>query len=173
MDQTGQCTNFEVFSGQDERCRPSGLTTIFSNCCNLSGWFKTWCQQEERELKKRKQADTCVEVGNYCSSDIFGICIQTKQTWCCFNSELSQIINAQGRPQINKGWGTPKNPDCSGFTPQQLSGLDFSTMNFSAYVTSVQSNENLAGAQTNAVQGATNWLNKTTASPQNPPYAPQ
>jgi conjugal transfer mating pair stabilization protein TraN len=114
-----------------------------------------------------------VEVGNYCSTKIFGICIKTEQSWCCFNSELSQLINSQGRPQINKSWGTPQNPDCSGFTPQQLSELDFSKMDLSAYVSSVQANENTAGAQNSAVQGMTNWLNQQTASPQNPSYTPQ
>jgi conjugal transfer mating pair stabilization protein TraN len=44
---------------------------------------------------------------------------------------LTRILQEQGRPQLGKTWGTPKTPDCSGFTVDEFSRLDLSVMNFS------------------------------------------
>jgi conjugal transfer mating pair stabilization protein TraN len=60
-------------------------------------------------------------------------CTETTQTYCCFNSRISRILNEQGRPQIGKGWGGAENPDCSGFTITELQSLDFSRMDLSEF----------------------------------------
>jgi hypothetical protein len=140
IDYAHACTEFWSFSGVDRRCRKSSLTTLFADCCGLSGWFKSWCSQEEMELKKKKQAGTCHQVGTYCAKrlKIVGVCIKRKKTYCCFNSKLSRIINVQGRAQIGKGWGSPKYPDCKGFKPEELNKLDFSRMDLSEYIADIE-----------------------------------
>ena len=173
IDQTQQCTDFKVFSGHDRRCVPSALATLFTNCCNLSGWFKSWCNNEERELKKRRQGGTCTEVGDYCAKRILGVCIKKKKTYCCFNSKLARIINEQGRPQIGKSFGSAKYPDCEGLTPEELSKLDFSQMDLSEYVNDVQSEMNTSGSQLKAVEGMQNWLNKQGGTPANRSFGPE
>ena len=172
IDQTKQCTNFKVFSGHDKRCTPTALATLFTNCCNLSGWFKSWCSNEERELKKRRIGGTCSEVGDYCAKRIFGICIKKKKTYCCFNSKLGRIINEQGRPQIGKSFGSAKNPDCEGFTPEEMSKLDFSRLDLSEYVNDMQSEIDPGSGQLKAVEGMQNWFNNQNGNSQNRTFSP-
>ncbi len=126
FDKLAQCTNVRMFSGEVRRCRPGGLTTLGASCCGLSGWFKNMCNNDEKELKKRRQAGTCSYVGSYCSKKVLGFCIERKRSYCCFYSRLSRIFNECGRPQVPKGWGSPKNPDCSGFTIDEFARVDFS-----------------------------------------------
>ena len=81
----------------------------------------------------------CHSVGSYCSKKIpiIGSCVQTTQTYCCFNSRLARILNEQGRAQLARGWGGAKGPDCSGFTVAQLQSLDFSRMDLTAFYTEI------------------------------------
>ena len=160
IDETKTCTNFRMMSGSDKRCRPEGLFTIFADCCDISGWFKSWCNDEERELKKRKQAGTCTDIGTYCTKKIkfLGICLQRKRTYCCFNSKLSRIINEQGRPQISKGWGGPKDPDCTGFTPDQFSMLDFSSIDLGEYIAEIQGQVDMSISTEEITKGIQDWM---------------
>lgn len=159
IDETKICTNFKMFGGAAKRCRPSSIMTLGTNCCDLKGWFKSWCKVEERELKKRRQAGSCAEIGTYCSKKLkfLGLCLERKRTYCCFNSRLSRIINEQGRPQIAKGFGTPKNPDCKGFTPEEFAQLDFSSIDLSEYIETIAPPDT-SGAQNQILQGVQDWL---------------
>ena len=44
---------------------------------------------------------------------------------------MTRILQEQGRPQINKPWGKPKEEKCEGFTVDEFSRLDMSKMDFS------------------------------------------
>ncbi len=125
-DKLAQCVNPRFFGGDVRTCRPGGITVLGASCCGISGWTKNMCSKGEKELKKRRQAGTCHEVGEYCSKKVLGVCLEKKRSYCCFYSELSRIFNECGRPQVGKGWGSPKNPDCSGFTIDEFSKVDFS-----------------------------------------------
>ena len=170
-------TSIKVFSGMTKRCRSSGIETIFTNCCSMSGWFTSWCKTEEKELKKRKSSRTCHEIGEYCSKKInlgfTKICVQKKKSYCCFSSKLARILQEQGRPMVPKGWGSPESPDCSGFLPEELSKIDFSRIDFSEYLSDIQKQamEGTGEAQQEALKGITNWLqegaqNQSTAGQQ-------
>lgn len=126
-DKLAQCVNPRFFSGEVRTCRPGGLTTLGATCCGISGWTKNMCKKDEKELKKKRQAYICHEVGDYCSKKILGVCLEKKRSFCCFHSQLARIFNECGRPQVGKGWGSPKNPDCSGFSIDEFSRIDFST----------------------------------------------
>ncbi|WP_310794426.1 conjugal transfer protein TraN [Campylobacter lari] len=67
----------------------------------------------------------------------FIACIQHKKTHCCFNSKLARIFNEQGCPQIGRGWGSPKSPDCRGFTPEEFQKLDFSEIDLSDFIADI------------------------------------
>ncbi|MCD8339041.1 MAG: conjugal transfer protein TraN, partial [Burkholderiales bacterium] len=60
-------------------------------------------------------------------------CIERAESYCCYNSRLARIIQEQGRDQINKSWGSAKNPDCSGFLIEELESLDFETMDLGEF----------------------------------------
>lgn len=91
------------------------------------------CDQGEILLGMRKQQQLCTYVGSYCSSKFLGVCLEKKESYCCYNSKLSRIFNEQGRAQMNKGYGNVKSPDCSGFTIDQLDKLDMSKMDLSEF----------------------------------------
>lgn len=92
------------------------------------------CDQSEQLLGLRKDQRLCTLVGSYCSSKSLGSCVTKKESYCCYNSRLSRIINEQGRVQIGKSYGDPRNPDCSGFKTADLQLLDFSKMDLSEFI---------------------------------------
>ena len=89
----------------------------------------------EQILAMKRDNRLCHGVGSYCSSrlPIIRVCIETTESYCCFNSRLARILNEQGRAQLGRGWGGPQNPDCGGFTVTQLQSLDFSRMNLTEF----------------------------------------
>ena len=110
-----------------------GPWTIAMLAIQLSGILD--CEQAEQILAMKRDNRLCHGVGSYCSSrlPIIRLCVETTESYCCFNSRLARILNEQGRGQLGRGWGGPQNPDCSGFTVAQLQALDFSRMNLSEF----------------------------------------
>ncbi|SNS67956.1 conjugal transfer mating pair stabilization protein TraN [Sphingomonas laterariae] len=100
------------------------------------------CDQQDMEVGMLRGSGMCHEVGSYCSSKILGICVQKARGHCCFNTKLGRIIQEQGRPQLKSfnavGWGTPKQPYCRGFTPEEFQALDFSKMDLSEYYSEIE-----------------------------------
>jgi conjugal transfer mating pair stabilization protein TraN len=100
------------------------------------------CNEEEGKLGMKEGARLCRTIGTWCSSciRIFGrcvSCIEHTTSKCCFNSVLARIVNEQGRVQVGKGWGGAQNPDCSGFSVEQLQRLDFAAMDLSEFYASL------------------------------------
>ena len=91
------------------------------------------CAPSEKQLAMKKDQRLCSYAGSYCSKKFLGVCLEKKESSCCYNSRLARIINEQGRAQIGKTYGDPKNPNCSGFTPGQLQALDFSQMDLAEF----------------------------------------
>lgn len=93
------------------------------------------CEQAEQILAMKHDNRLCHAVGSYCSVKIplVGVCVETTETFCCFNSRLARILNEQGRAQLSRTWGKAKDPDCTGFTIAQLQSLDFSRMDLSEF----------------------------------------
>ena len=110
-----------------------GPWTIAILAIQLSGILD--CEEVEQILAMKRDNRLCHGVGSYCSArvPIIKLCIETTESYCCFNSRLSRIINEQGRGQLGKSWGGPENPNCSGFTITQLQALDFSRMNLAEF----------------------------------------
>lgn len=92
------------------------------------------CNAGEQQLGMHRGSNLCHYVGDYCSKKTFGVCLQTNQSYCCYNSKLAKIINEQGKPQIGKGWGTPEAPSCDGFTAEEFQKIDFSAIDMSEFV---------------------------------------
>lgn len=140
-DDEGNCLgSIYIFNGNDRRCRVPGVQTGFTDCCKKKkDWFGlAKCNPTEQLLSSLrswgKVDGQCREIGEYCSSKFLGICIQKKKTYCCFGSPLSRIIQEQGRPQLDISWGSPKTPNCRGFTPDEFQKLDFSKISFDEWV---------------------------------------
>lgn len=97
------------------------------------------CEKREYELSAKRELKSCHYVGSYCSEPIsaFGVtigCLVHKESYCCFSSPLARIMQEQGRPQLGKGWGTPEMPSCEGYSIDQMSSLNFDSMDLSEWV---------------------------------------
>ena len=95
------------------------------------------CDEEDQATAIRKGQGLCHKVGSYCSKKVLKACVTKKESYCCFPSRLGKIINQQGRPQIGKSWGPVKNPDCSGFTVEELERLRFDEMDLSEFINTI------------------------------------
>jgi conjugal transfer mating pair stabilization protein TraN len=92
----------------------------------LQQWLE--CSNDELTTAMRNSVGLCHFVGSYKEN------FTTKQqSYCCYISRLARIVNEQGKAQLKKSWGDSKNPTCSGFTPEELSRLDFAKMDLSEF----------------------------------------
>ena len=168
FNEDGSCDGeIYIFDGNAKGCLsawrgPETLYGSIHNCCNGNSWssMSGHCKshdpsdgQKYAESIDDKNRGVCVTLGDYCKHKgkkgfLAGggsYCKREWQTSCCFSTKLARIINQQGRAQIGKGWGTPANPDCSGFTTVQFQKLDFSKINLDEYFDDVMTNINIEG----------------------------
>ena len=103
----------------------------------LTNWLE--CPNEPGVTVFRKDAGLCHKVGSYCSKKILGACAVQQQSYCCYISKLSRIINVEGRAQLGRDFGSPENPSCEGFSAQDLERLDFSNMDLSEFYEEIRS----------------------------------
>lgn len=121
-----------LFTGENLKCKKKlfGL----ANCCSGKGvplLTPLLCSAEDRLVDEKDDAGLCHYVGTYCSSKVLGVCTTKKQSYCCFSSKLTRILQEQGRAQLGMGWGKTKSPDCEGFLVEEFQRLDLSRMDFS------------------------------------------
>ena len=119
------------------------------------------CEPKEQTLMLKKGQKLCHYVGTYCSKKVV-TCVERKESYCCYNSPLARILQEQGRPQLGKGWGSAQNPQCEGFTHDELERLDFDAMDLSEFeALIVQKNElNSAAAQDRGTAHTKNLVDK-------------
>ncbi|QLK63900.1 type-F conjugative transfer system mating-pair stabilization protein TraN (plasmid) [Enterobacteriaceae bacterium Kacie_13] len=125
--------NVRAFTGQPQFCRKAAAG--FNNCCKGSGWGSDVglanCNSEEKALGEAKERLLTVDVGEFCSKKVLGVCLEKKRGHCVFDSKLAQIVQQQGRQwQLGIGFGGAESPDCSGISVEQLQALDFKRMDF-------------------------------------------
>lgn len=92
------------------------------------------CTEDDILTSTKAGLRVCHEVGKRCASKALGVCVKKEKVYCCFNSLLARVLHEQARGQIAKGWGDVYNPDCSGFSPGELSQIDFSLVDLSEYM---------------------------------------
>ncbi len=144
--------NMTTFSGNGNKCSKSAVS--FNNCCSQSGWGNDLslaeCSSEEQNLAVLRGNNRCVYVGSYCAKKVTGLCLSTKETYCCFNSKLSRIVNEQGRSQIGMDFGSAKNPNCAGILINDLQRIDFSKVDFSELFADFTNNTQIPDSQLNS-----------------------
>lgn len=94
----------------------------------------TECDQSEQMLSLKRGQNLCAYVGSYCSNKVLGSCVTKKESYCCYNSHIARIVAIEGRKQLGIDWGGSKNPDCRGFTIEELDRIDFSQIDFSEII---------------------------------------
>lgn len=120
------------------------------------------CEEREFELGAKRELRLCTHVGSYCASRVLGSCIEKRESYCCFSSPLSRIIQQQVRPRLGMTWGSAENPSCNGLLLEQIGQVDWTTVNLDEWIGIL----NLAGKLPNAgnlnldrVTGSGNTLN--------------
>ena len=128
-------STLRLMGGDDLRCHKTG---IWKNCCTNGGaglaidLLGGQCNEEEQELAHRTSENQCVEIGWYCARRGWFGCRKRERTSCCFGSELARIVNEAGHDQLGLDWGTPRDPNCAGLTPEQFAQVDLSEVDMSA-----------------------------------------
>ena len=93
------------------------------------------CEQEEFDLGYKREMKMCHEVGTFCATKVLGLCIEQKDSYCCFNSPLGRIIQEQSRLQLPaRQWGEAKTPDCGGLTVGDIQKVDFNKVDLTEWI---------------------------------------
>ena len=177
-DANGNCLGqIYIFNGKGYECRTAGVKTMFTNCCSKAYkkqgkilFVLPQCNKTDAKTDQFVQSGVCHYVGEYCSWKLKfpKVCLQHKKVYCCFHSKLGRIIQEQGRPQLKDfgysgDWGSPTNPNCRGFTPDEFQMLDFNKMDLSSYFGDIA--KKVAGKQKEieqkAQQNISNFYNQT------------
>lgn len=131
--------NLSIFKGDDMKCKKV-KTLGFSNCCRDDGWGVdiglAECSEEEETLGLAKEADRTHYIGSYESGGFLDK--REYQVYCTYPSKLARILVQQGKPQLGESFGSPKAPNCTGFTATELEILDFNTMDLSEFYSDVE-----------------------------------
>lgn len=119
-----------VLNGIDNRCRSEDKINGINDggCCNpiMVGLNNFSCDEAEKKLARQIEEGLCYEIGSYCANGDKDNCIETKSSYCCFNSKAARLVVEQGKIQLNKNFGLPTLPDCSGLNEDDLKKIDFS-----------------------------------------------
>lgn len=125
-----------VFRGNCKQCRVSALKSLFRDCCRLKGLLQNFvggCNAEEKQLAIASvKQSRCVRVGGrYCSKRIkigpIKVCIEKRDSYCCYGSKLSRIIQEIAHQQLKLSFGTAQRPNCGSLNAEQLSHINFDT----------------------------------------------
>ncbi len=92
------------------------------------------CEEDEFALGAKRELKTCARVGGYCKSEVLGWCVEKRDAYCCFTTPLARILQEQIRPQLGRGWGSPKRPDCRGLNVSDFSRVDWNRVNLDEWL---------------------------------------
>lgn len=158
-----------VFKGNEHQCNKDVLG--FQDCCQGGGWgdgvgIAKKCSSSEQELRELKDQKKCVYVGTYCAEKVLGICVRKKQSYCCFGSKLSKLVQEQGRQQLGIEWGSSKHPNCRPLTVEEIQAIDFSQIDLSELFADLLQGSNLNNLASSTKQMSSKWSAKIkTATP--------
>lgn len=104
------------------------------------------CTEDELSLNVQRELKNCTYVGSYCATEVLGVCIEKRESYCCYKSPLSRIIQEQARPQLGRSFGDAESPECSGLTIQDVANLDWDRINLDEWLGILQSTGNWKAA---------------------------
>jgi len=97
------------------------------------------CSASDQLTGMRKGQNLCTYIGSWASNCFLGVCLDTQQGYCCYNSLIARILNEQGRAQLNIPFGNPQTPNCSGLTIADIALINWSLIDLSQFTASIQS----------------------------------
>ncbi|MDR3156101.1 MAG: conjugal transfer protein TraN, partial [Holosporaceae bacterium] len=138
--------NIQIFKGKSHSCTRFPLS--FKDCCGSRGWGEKLglsnCDHDSKEVGKLRDQGKCVQIGSFCAEKInVGLakfCLRKKTVYCCFGSKFAKLLQEQGKHQLGQNFGSPEQPNCRGFSAEELSRIDFSHLDLSEIIEEVMSN---------------------------------
>lgn len=126
--------NISVFKGSPYSCTRFPLS--FKDCCGCKGWGinigLAGCDEDSKTVAKLRENGKCIQIGTHCAEYVnvgfTKFCLRKKTVFCCFGSKFAKLLQEQGKPQLGLNFGTSQEPNCRGFTPEELSRIDFSKL---------------------------------------------
>jgi conjugal transfer mating pair stabilization protein TraN len=111
---------------------------------NILGIKLDLCKSEEKELAFRRSmfpsGGNCAYIGNRCTKrwnlGFKKICVQRKETYCCYQTPLAKIVVEAAHKQLGISWGSAGSPNCRGITPEEFSQVNLDQVDFSAWIES-------------------------------------
>ena len=86
------------------------------------------CTEDEFKLGAQRALKSCHRIGSYCKKSFFGACIESRDSYCCFNSPLSRILSEQIKGQLGLGFGSAKHPNCAGIGVATLAHVNWAAI---------------------------------------------
>lgn len=112
------------------------VAMLVYSIAQIAGQLIYGCEEEEYELGMERQKKNCHATGQYCSKEfpeiLGGGCEIHNKTFCCYMSPLNRIIAEQMRMQLG-GYGSAKEPNCSGFTLDEVNAFDWASLDLSEW----------------------------------------
>jgi len=151
-----------IYTGKSEKCKQDNWG--FADCCTEEGWGINLnlanCPKETKDLGKKKEKRLCHLVGKYQEKiRKLGIVIRVDEYkgYCCFPSEMAKLTHEDGRPQVKMSWGSPKYPNCQGFSADQFAKLDFSKIDLDPVYDDINKNMKTPSRDSILEQGIESW----------------
>ncbi|KTC69797.1 conjugal transfer mating pair stabilization protein TraN [Legionella birminghamensis] len=128
-----QQPNMSLFSGKAVQCKIWPVDII--DCCHDKGWGKaidlTHCREEDKALGKAKLNYVAHYLGEFCSQEVAGVCLEKKRSYCVFPSKMARIIQEARLTQVNpQGLGSAEDPTCAGLSIVELQNMNLNEVDF-------------------------------------------
>jgi len=95
------------------------------------------CASREFDLAVRREIGSCSFAGTYCRRRVFGVCLEKRESYCCYSSPMSKMLRAHADGGTIRH-GNARSPDCSGLSLERLASIDWETLDLSQLVGHMQ-----------------------------------
>jgi len=95
------------------------------------------CSQEEFDLAVQREIGSCSFAGTFCRRRVFGVCLETRESYCCYSSPMSKMLRAHADGGTIRH-GNPRHPNCSGLTLDQMASVDWDSLDFTPLISNMQ-----------------------------------
>lgn len=125
-----------IFTGKARDCTKNVAGKLIYDCCFSMGGVATEvaltnCNAEEVALAELRDKGLCHYIGKKKNKVAGVVHSSDRHVYVCFVSKLARVVQEKAHEQLGIFWGDVDNPSCRGLTADEVSRLDFSSMDLS------------------------------------------